>query len=256
MAQPPCHLGGLGVLVTRPAHQADPLCERIEQAHGRPIRFPTLEILPAADPAAARAALRGPCDLLVFVSANAVEYAYPLLPDDLPAALPIAAVGQATAERLTALGLEPTLVPPQRFDSEGLLALPALQQLDGRTVVIVRGNEGRATLGETLQARGARVVYAEVYRRRQPQRDPRQLLQGWDRMVDVVTVSSAAGLDHLFAMLGDAGAPLLRRTPLLVVSQRLAERARALGCQQVHIARSALDAAVLDSLCRLTEHSG
>jgi uroporphyrinogen-III synthase len=256
MIQPPCHLGGLGVLVTRPAHQADALCELIEQAHGRPIRFPTLEILPAADPAAARAALRGPCDLLVFVSANAVEHAYPLLPDDLPADLPIAAVGAATAQRLVECGLEPTLVPAHRFDSEGLLALPALQDLHGRTVVIVRGNEGRTTLGETLSARGATVVYAEVYRRSRPQRDPRNLLQGWDRMVDVVTVSSVAGLDNLFRMLGDPGTALLQRTPLVVVSPRLADRARAHGCHKVHVAASALDQAVLDSLCRLAEHSG
>ena len=256
MTAPPCHLRGLGVLVTRPAHQADALCERIEQAHGRPIRLPTLEILPAADPMAAREVLCAPCDLLIFVSANAVDHAYGLLPDTLPADLPIAAVGRATADRLSELGLDPTLVPAQRYDSEGLLALPELQQLSGRRVVIVRGNEGRTTLGDTLAARGANVVYAEVYRRVMPQRDPRNLLAGWDRLVDVVTATSNTGLDNLFAMLGGAGRGLLQRTPLLVVSDRMAAHARGLGCERVSVAASALDADMLDSLCRLAEHSG
>lgn len=256
MPRTPCDLAGRGILVTRPSHQADTLCELIEQARGRPVRFPTLEILPAADPATARAALRGPCDLLVFVSANAVDYAFPLLPDALPLNLAIAAVGQATADRLTEFGLEPTLVPAERYDSEGLLALPDLQQLAGRKVIIVRGNDGRPTLGDTLRERGAGVVYAEVYRRTMPRRDTRNLIAGWDRLVAVVIATSNTGLDNLFEMLGAPGAPLLQRTPLVVVSERMAVRARQLGCRQVHVAASALDAALLDTLCQLAEHFG
>ncbi|MEA3242729.1 MAG: uroporphyrinogen-III synthase, partial [Pseudomonadota bacterium] len=43
-------LQGVGVLVTRPAHQADSLCELIRQQGGTAIRFPVLEIRPPADP--------------------------------------------------------------------------------------------------------------------------------------------------------------------------------------------------------------
>ena len=49
-----CHLHGLSILVTRPAHQADALCELIETAHGRPIRFPAMEIVAAEDTGLAR----------------------------------------------------------------------------------------------------------------------------------------------------------------------------------------------------------
>ena len=42
-------LNGAGVLVTRPAHQADRLCQMIEEKGGQARRFPTLEILPLAD---------------------------------------------------------------------------------------------------------------------------------------------------------------------------------------------------------------
>ena len=83
----PCNLGGLSVLVTRPMHQADKLCALIEAAHGRPIRFPALEIVGPVDKTTTRDALLAArrCDLLIFVSTNAVDYAYPLLPDQLPA---------------------------------------------------------------------------------------------------------------------------------------------------------------------------
>ena len=104
---PPCDLAGLSVLVTRPAHQSEPLCDLIAAAHGRPIRFPALEIRGPTDKLAARRELEGArrADLLLFVSANAVRYAFPLLPDQLPLDVAIGAVGRATAQALAEDGL-------------------------------------------------------------------------------------------------------------------------------------------------------
>ena len=61
-----------------------------------------------ADKAAARAALAAvrDADLLVFVSANAVQYAFPLMPGEIPLDLDIAAIGQATARKLEEIGLQ------------------------------------------------------------------------------------------------------------------------------------------------------
>lgn len=254
--KPPCDLAGLSVLVTRPAHQADALCELIEAAHGRPVRFPTLEILGPADKHAARRALAGAAgaDLLIFVSANAVQYAYPLLPAQLPVDLDVAAVGSATARALTDAGLEPTLLPA-RMDSEGLLALPRLQAVAGQRVYILRGNGGRELMTETLRARGADVRAVEVYRRALPQRRAAaaNLIRNWSALVQAVVATSNAVLENLLTLLGDDGDALLRRTPLVVISQRMAERAVALGCGSVFVADSALDADVLAALCRVNE---
>jgi uroporphyrinogen-III synthase len=252
----PCHLGGIGVLVTRPADQADPLCELIEAAHGRPIRFPTLEIAATPDPDAARAILALPCDLLVFVSANAVRHAFALLPQELPADIAIAAVGKATASRLADVGLEPSIVPADGFDSESLLALPELQQVAGRRVVIVRGNDGRPVLGDALRERGAEVAYAEVYERRLPRRSTANLVRGWDQLVQVVTATSNTILDNLFELLGAEGGDLLRRTPLLVVSRRMADHARTRGCRRVYLAASAHDDDLLEALCAMDASYG
>ena len=43
-------LSGVGVLVTRPAGQAEPLCRLIEAAGGRAIALPGATILPASEP--------------------------------------------------------------------------------------------------------------------------------------------------------------------------------------------------------------
>ncbi len=252
----PCHLGGLSVLVTRPAHQADGLCERIADAHGRPIRFPTLEILGPADKHATRDALQVArhADLLVFVSANAVQYAYPLLPDELPVDIGIAAIGQATAGALDGVGLPPTLVP-DRMDSEGLLALPQLSDLQGQSVVVLRGNGGRELIATTLAERGATISQIEVYRRQIPARSAaaRNLVSGWDQLVDVVVATSVVILDNLFTLLGEKGVEALRRTPLVVVSQRAADHAVGRGCEQVQVAPSARDDDVLSTLCAVSE---
>lgn len=252
----PCDLAGLSVLVTRPVQQSEGLCELIQAARGRPVRFPALEIRGPADKHAARAELAGTsrAAMLIFVSANAVQYAFPLLPDQLPLHIDVAAVGSATANALREAGLDPTLVP-ERMDSEGLLALPQLHAVAGKHIYILRGNGGRELLNDRLRERGAAVHQVEVYRRQLPQRPVgvANLVRGWPQLVQAVTATSNAILDNLFILLGDQGLPLLRATPLVVVSQRMAEHALALGCESVYVAASARDADVLATLCELNE---
>jgi uroporphyrinogen-III synthase len=244
----------MSVLVTRPQAQADGLCTLIEKAHGRPLRFPAMEILPLhgdrARPVLADAA---GADLLVFVSANAVTYAFPLLPDELPLDLQIAAIGDATALCLEESGLPATLKPEGRFDSEGLLALPQLQDMTGSKVIILRGRGGREKLRLELEARGAQVRYAEVYERRRPRRSAANLVKGWEQLVDVVTITSSELLDNLLQMLGEQGAEYLRQTPLVVLSERTAEHAFALGCQSIWITEQAGDRGILRALCEIRE---
>ena len=243
-------LGGAGVLVTRPAHQADRLCRLIEAHGGRAVRFPALEIREPRNPEVARALLAAAngFDLLIFVSANAVERAAADLPT--PLSPPIAAVGEATARALRRHGLVPSILPLGGADSEGLLAAPALADVTGKRVLIVRGEGGRALLGDTLGARGAAVRHAEIYRRALPAADPAALLAGWRETVDVVTVTSRELLDNLLVLLGDAGRALLLATPLVVISDRLAAAARAAGFGRVTVADSALDEAVLEGVLR------
>ena len=56
-------------------------------------------------------------------------------------------------------GIENVIAPPARFDSEGVLELPAFSPMRNRTSASSsqRGNGGRELLAETLRQRGAEV---------------------------------------------------------------------------------------------------
>jgi uroporphyrinogen-III synthase len=238
--------------VTRPADQAGSLCRLIEAAGGRAIPFPGVRILPAARPAKLKRLLANPADLLVFISRNAVTHALPLLPGGrLPRKPRLAAVGAATARALAEAGRAPDLVPRGRYDSESLLALPQLRDLRGQRVVIVRGEGGRPMLGDMLAQRGARLEYAEVYRRALPTGAVEPLLARWRGDVQLVTATSGEILDNLCLLVGERGLGLLHATPLVVVSERTAAAARRRGFERVLPADQADDAAVVAALCRL-----
>lgn len=196
-------LAGLNIVVTRPRDQATSLAQRIEQHGGHAILFPLLEINPVADPSPLRAlvARLAEFNLAIFISPNAVRYGMQaiLTAGTLPAALKIATVGQGSAQALRDFGVGEMIAPQQQFDSEGLLALPELQQVAGWRVVIFRGDGGRELLGDTLKARGARVEYAACYQRSKPQQGIAALLAA---NPDAITVTSSEALAYLLEMLG------------------------------------------------------
>jgi uroporphyrinogen-III synthase len=244
-----CNLGGRGVLVTRAAHQSAGLCRLIDAHGGRAVAFPAVEIAPPADPEAAIGLLRQPWDVAIFISPNAVTFADSLMGAERLSGARIGAVGRATAKALARAGYSVDLIPGGRYDSEGLLTLPALQRMDGCSVLIVRGQGGRPLLGDSLRARGAKVGYAEVYRRVRPQAECAPLLGHWSSQIDLVTVTSGELLDNLVGMLGEAGWPLLRRTPLLVISERMREAAERRGFEHVLQAAGGDDTALMDAIC-------
>lgn len=250
-------LNGLGVLVTRPEHQAAALCQLIERHGGVAIRCPTVVIREPRDwaPALALFDRLADYDLAIFTSANAVDRAMPPIRErgGLPPRLEIAAIGQATARALARHGVAGCLQPETGFTSEALLALPRFQQVAGQAVIIVRGEGGRELLAETLTERGSRVVHAEVYRRERPMMDATMLRERWARgEIGAVVATSAESLLNLFDMLGIEGQDYPRESPLIVVSARIQHTAVELGCRRLQLARDASDDAILAALLRLT----
>ena len=231
-------LVGRRVVVTRPAGQAAHMAALIRAAGGEPLLFPALEIFDAGDTPALRALIARleSFDLAIFISANAVSKALALVRArrDWPPDLRVATVGRGSERELQRHGFAEVIAPAERFDSEGLLELPQLQQLAGKRVVIFRGEGGRELLGEMLAARGAVVEYAECYRRGRPKVDAAPLLARYARHeLDAFTVTSSEGLINLQEMLGEAGRECLQGTPLFAPHERIAAAARALGVQTV-----------------------
>lgn len=248
-------LAGRTIVVTRPQAQAAPLAEAIAAAGGKPLLFPLLDISPAADPAPLAAAIDRLADytLAVFISPNAVDYSLPaiLAAGPWPAGLTPAAVGLGTVKALAAHGVGGCVAPSERFDSEALLELPALQaeRVGGRRVAIFRGDGGRELLADTLRHRGAVVDCIPCYRRSAPAGGAASLMVAWRAgTLDAITVSSSEGLRYLVDMLDAAGRARLAATPLFVPHARIAENARLLDLQQVVLTAPA-DAGIIAGLC-------
>jgi uroporphyrinogen-III synthase len=247
-----CDLAGIGVLVTRAAHQSAPLCELIRTHGGRPITFPALEIAGPENPEATQQQLAQleQFDIAIFISPNAVIHGLKMLTNKtLLKKLTIAAVGKSTSRMLEQAGATVEITPADKFDSEALLEMPELHNVKDRKIIIFRGNGGRALLGETLQQRGAEVVYAEVYRRCKPATDPTELLSNWPTTVNIVTATSIDILHNLVALLGTEGIQKLRSTPLLVISKRMQSEAQKLGCKNIILTERADDQSILRALC-------
>jgi uroporphyrinogen-III synthase len=225
-------LAGKSIVVTRPARQSAYLAEAIRTAGGDAILFPVIEIADIDDtrPLLALIDRLDDFDRAIFISPNAVYKAMTLIKARraLPPQLAFAAVGQATVRELGNFGVT-AVTAPARFDSEALLALPEMQDVAGKRMVIFRGVGGRELLGETLTARGAVVEYVECYRRVLPHADPAPLLKAWERNeVHAVVVTSSEGLRNLYALVGAQGRPWLQKTPLFVPHPRIAAAAHEL----------------------------
>ena len=251
-------LTGIGVLVTRPEHQAAHLCQLIEAEGGAAVRYPAIVIKPRPDRAAIRAAI-GPADrydLVVFVSANAVRFGADILGERRD--LKVAAIGQATAAALNAAGHRVTLMPEEGADSESLLALPQLSDLHGQRVLIVRGTGGRDLLFEAMTERGAQVQYAEVYTREAayPSLERKTELETLWRQggVKVYTATSVEILEALVGIITPRCRELLHYTAMVTGSRRVADAATRLGIgSPIVISDSPEDAALVGALVRWRE---
>lgn len=247
-------LRGRRIVVTRPAAQAAALAQMIAAQGGQALRFPLLEIGPVDDPAPLMqvVARLDEYSLAIFISPNAVEFSLPqiLAARPWPQTLQAAAIGHSTAAQLAIHGVAQVVVPAGRFDSEALLELPALAAaaVGARKLLILRGNGGRELLAETLRERGAQVDAVSCYRRSPPADAVPLVSLLRNRQVDAMTISSSEGLRNLLALLDTDASEHLRRLPLFVPHQRIAQVAAEFGLQHLVLTAPA-DAGIIESLC-------
>jgi uroporphyrinogen-III synthase len=231
-------LAGRGIVITRPAGEAQQLVALIHDAGGEPMLYPAIEILDAPEPDALDQIIDrlDEFDLAIFISPSAVERAMTRIVARraLPATLRVAAIGPGGVRALRRFGVTAVISPIDRYDSESLLASTYLQNVHGQRVVIFRGDSGRELLGETLAARGATVVYAACYRRAKPAFDTAPLLQAWERnAIAAVIITSSEGLRHFCEHIGAAGQARLKDTLMVVPHPRITATARELGMMRV-----------------------
>lgn len=214
-------LEGLGVVVTRPLEPGRVLARALEARGARVFLFPALAIEDIAPTPELRAALDALplAALAIFVSAHAVEKGLAVVRarGPWPAGVEVAAIGDATARALRNSGFERVISPAGRHDSEGLLETARLQAVRGENIIVFRGEGGREQMKETLEARGARVSYAQCYRRVRPAADAAPLIAAFDRgEVQAVSALSGETLENFVEMLGTEGERRLKAAALVV----------------------------------------
>ncbi|MFV1993305.1 MAG: uroporphyrinogen-III synthase [Acidiferrobacterales bacterium] len=242
------------LLVTRPDHQAGQLIDLINSAGGLAYGFPSIEIRPTRNRSALLATIKTlpDCDYVFFISPNAVTHGIEAISGtigDVPNTVKLAAIGAGTVAALETAGYQCQLSPKENFNSESLLALPALQDVKNKRVIIFRGNGGRNKLKNELSKRGAHVAYAECYERVIPGTSPEALINKLrNHNINIISFTSADAARNLVTMLGD-NAELVFNLPVIVISQRISDVCLSLGFKAgIILAKSASNEAIVDSM--------
>ena len=251
----PERLQGQLILNTRPAHQQAELSTLLEQEGAKILFFPVIDIV-ARDSSVARQRLTqqlSDYDILLFVSRNAVDHAFRYIDNTrFKPGVCFGVIGTATRSALAQRveQLDDCLLAGAPYNSETLLEADALQQVRGKRVLILRGQEGRNLLGDELTTRGAAVDYCEVYQRELP----RYAASEFNRLVEkafptLVLLTSNEGMHNLIELVDSRAAQRLRRIPWLLISERMRESALKLGHNaSIIIARSASDKGIQQAI--------
>jgi len=235
------------------------LLDALRDAGADPLFFPVTDIVPLADTSSLRS-LAGELtdyDIAFFVSANAVEQTFAVIPQvQWPASLRVVTVGPGSARALQAHGFDNVMLPVSRFDSEGVLALPEMHAaaVAGKRVLILRGDGGRELLAHALIERGASVTVQGCYQRRRADTDPADFLARFTAGgLDAISFTSSEGTRNFVEIIDAAGAyagrarAVLAMLPCFVPHARIAEHLRPLGAQHI-VLTDAGDAALVASL--------
>jgi uroporphyrinogen-III synthase len=251
-------LTACAILITRPEHQAEGLRQKIIQLGGLPILCPTIAITPPDNIHELSQIIQqlDHYDIAIFVSANAVWCSIKIIRKywlSLPKHLIIMAIGNATANVLKEANIIVHHIPKNHFTSEELLSLEPLQQIAYKKIVLFAGKDGRDLIQTTLTRRKATVTKAIAYQRICP--DMPANVQGFiqKKTLDYIISTSNEGLHNLIAMVDKARQARIIATPLVVVSERMALDAHALGFTAIMIAKNASDEAILATLIRWKE---
>jgi uroporphyrinogen-III synthase len=245
------------VVITRPVAQAEKLARKIAEIGRVPVVFSLLDILSLDDSRGLLAELGrlSSYAMVAFVSPNAIDAFCSGVPQ-WPPHVAIAVIGEGSRVALARHGLtdaNATIIRPHRTDrtdSQTLLEALDMSSLQGREVLIVRGESGRELLGDALRDAGARVTQVAAYRRAAPvlDADRRDLLA---RLLNddcdwIITSSEALRIlmDMVRQIGSNAHVSKIQHQQLIVPHVRIKESAELLGFQHIRLTGSGDDSLI------------
>ena len=243
------------ILVTRPSPAGEALVSRLRALGRVAFHSPLIDFAPGNQLASLPNLLSSfnQQDLVFVLSQHAVSDADRALRQSTtnwPDTVNYFAIGRTTGLIFHRVSSLPVLYPQDGETSETLLNLPALQRIQGKKALILRGNGGRELLAETLTERGVDVTYCECYQRSPVYYDASEQSALWQRAgVDTLVVTSGEMLQQLYQLVPDYYRnSWLLRCNLVVVSERLAALARQLGWSAIRVAENADNDALIRAL--------
>lgn len=247
------------IWATRPIAQNGEWVKCLSSLANEVVEIPLLGVAPVTDPESVQAAKNLIMDFdqfqkVIFVSQNAVHYAFQWLEDywpQLPTDIEYFAVGEKTAASIKQHHLD-AACGSVSMNSEELLALPELQDVWGQRILICRGCGGLPKMGEVLHERGAVVRYCELYHRQVPPHAAERLQQQVAKLSAanraVVPVFSGETLNNLNNLLVPYDRAIKDHLELVVPGNRVADLAHSMGFQSVHTARNASQQEMLEAI--------
>ncbi|WGW00246.1 uroporphyrinogen-III synthase [Vibrio sp. YMD68] len=225
----------MAVLVTRPEPQGLQLCQQLSEVGISALHHPLITIIPVPQIFDQIKHLDS-FDIVIAVSQHAVDITHQALLNNSkswPTHPTYIAVGQKTAQILSKLAQQKVHYP-KVGDSEHLLALPPLQSIQSKRIVILRGDGGRELIYDTLKTRLAQVEYREVYQRNYIDFQSDTCVSNWQKQsIDTLVITSSGQLNFFASQIDPAYRGWLYQLQLLVPSERIASDAQRLGFNSV-----------------------
>ena len=237
------------IAITRPSGKGEQLKAQLEQHQIAYLHTPVLSLTSITLDAQQLAPLDN-ADVIIFISQDAVQSLAEQYPT-LPAHAKLFAVGEQTAQAIETHFSRKADFPEQQ-DSEGLLALKALQDLDAKQCLIVKGKGGRTLIATTCKSRGAILNQCVVYERAALEETADSWLDHWrEQQITAIVLSSNAAIDAVFNTQSEQHLDWLKQRDFYLVSQRSCDYLQQqyqIAQTQVYLADGASDDAVFSCI--------
>lgn len=235
------------LLVTRFAPHAQRLANRLNEQGIFAVAQPLLTVQKTLEFADPSDIFTKTYDYIIAVSRNAVDYTNQALAGNVWPKNSYLAVGKGTQAELSRVTGQAVFVPKEKFDSEGLLALPCLAQIQNKRILILRGLGGRELLADSLTARGALVNYYQPYQRVAINLNGLLMAEQWQlKKINGIIISSVELLKRLLEVVPQGELSWLKTTTIYAPSKRITEQARLAGWSNVQVLPSMLDKQIVD----------
>jgi len=235
------------LLVTRFAPHAQRLAELLNAQGIVAVAQPLLAVRKTTEFSCPSKVLAKNYDYIIAVSPTAVDYTDRALANINWPRTNYFAVGKGTQSKLIAATAQKVVIPKRCFNSEGLLDLSELSNLQGRHMLILRGVGGRELLCDTLTKRGAFVDYYQPYQRVAINLCGTSLIKKWQRQeINGAIISSVELLERLVTIVPIDAQEWLKRITIYAPSQRIIDRAKLLGWSDLKILPGMSDQQIVD----------